>query len=326
MRLILALAVTLLTACATTVAQNKTIPISVIGEGATLAEAKNNAFQKAIEQEVGVVLLSKREVKNNKISKDEIASHSAGYVENYNILNTDQVGNTYYVTMNVYVKSSAIAERVLGVGTNAKSVDGEKMYDQFASHTNYRKTGDELMNMVLSDYPHSAFVIKNQRIDKAEVVTAVDKKRNPVFIVPFEVSYNYNFLKSLNEALKATSDKQLKGNDYQRKISVISKKPGSIMGSTDEYFINDIQRDELIKQHFVGKVYVQLIALDDNGKKLFHTCQYFHGIYDAVYQNREFTINGNEVFENELVFSFKQNHPIMKQVSSYVLTVHKGDC
>jgi hypothetical protein len=326
MRLILALAVTLLTACATTVAQNKTIPISVIGEGTTINDAKNNGFQKAIEQEVGVVLLSQKQIKNDKLSKDEIVLHSAGYIDHYTVLDTEKVNNTYYLTMDVYVKSSSIAERVLGVSNKSKSVNGEKIHDQFEVYSKYRKTGDELMKAVLEEYPHSAFIVKNQRIDSSGVVIAIDKNRNPVFIVPFEVSYNYNFLKSFNEALKATSDKEIKGHVQQRKIRVISKKPGSVWGSTDSYFINDIQRDELIKQHFVGKLYVKLIALDGAGKRLFHTCQTFAGEEDTIYLNKEFTINGNDVFENELAFTFKKNHPIMKEVSSYVLTVHKGKC
>lgn len=326
MRLIISLAVILLTACATTVAEQKTIPITVIGEGTDLIQAKNNGFQKAIEQEVGVVLLSNKEVQNSKLVKDKIITHSSGYIHDYKIHNTDKVGDIYYITMDVYVKSSAISERVLGVIKDSRNIDGEKINEQYTSYNNSRKTGDELLNLVLSDYPKSAYVVTNQLVDKDDIITVVDRDRNPVLIVPFQVTFNYNFLKSLNESLKATSDKQISGNKNQHKIVIRSKKPNSFFNDNDAYYVNDTQRAGLIKKPFYDALFIKLVGIDNDSKKLFYVCQQFKSKAPGIFEMKEYLIDGTEVYEDEVAITFKNKESLIKKINAFQLTIQKENC
>lgn len=317
------LIVTLLV-CSNAFAQS--IPITVIGEGKSITQAKNNALQKAIEQEVGVALLSRREVKNSKLTADEIITHSAGYVDDFKIDNTEIVDGVYYVTVKVWVKSSRIQERVLGATTDAKLANGDKINQQYESYNNTRVTGDDVLTTVLSSYPQHAFTVKIDKINKADILTMVDKNRNPVFVAGFEVSYNYNFLRSLNEALKLTSDNKIRNHQNQQIISIISKKPKSIFGDKDVYYVNDTQRADLIKYAFITRVHVKLTALDGSGTPLFHGCQYIAGEEDTILMNNKFTINGNQKFENEVTIIRKQSDPLIQRINSFTLTIHNGPC
>lgn len=243
------LLVVMLLVCSNVFAQS--IPITVIGEGKSITEAKNNAFQKAIEQEVGLALLSHREVKNSKLTTDEIIIHSAGYVDDFKIQSTELIDGVYYVTTKVWVKTSRIQERILGATTDAKFANGDKINQQYESYNNTRVTGDDILTTVLLNYPQHAFTVKIDKINKADILTMIDRNRNPVFVAGFEVAYNYNFLRSLNEALKLTSDNKIQNHQNQQLISIISKKPKSLFGDKDVYYINDIQRANLIDRKSV---------------------------------------------------------------------------
>jgi hypothetical protein len=318
------LLVVILLVCSNVFAQS--IPITVIGEGRDVTQAKNNAFQKAIEQEVGVALLSHREVKNSKLATDEIITHSAGYVDDFKILNTEIINGVYYATVKVWVKSSRIQERILGATTDAKFANGDKINQQYESYNNTRVSGDEVLTAVLSSYPKSAFTVKVDKINKADMLTMVDRNRNPVFVMGFEVAYNYNFIRSLNEALKLTSDNRIHNHQTQQIISVVSKKPRSIFGDKDVYYINDTQRADLIKSAFITRVHVKMTALDGAGNPLFHGCQYIAGEESTILMNNKFTLNGNEKFENEVIITRKQGDPLIQQINSFTLTIHNGPC
>lgn len=332
MRFITVLAVILLTACATSVAQNRNIPISVIGEGPTLADAKNNGFQKAIEQEVGLILLSHKEVNGNKLSKDEIILHSSGYVNDYTINKTKVIDGTYYISMDVYVKSSTISERVLGVYNNEPSnFDGEKLNDLIVSNANNKKTGDDVLISVLSDYPQYAFVIDTPSIKKQGVQVWTDINNNIVFIIPTKINYNYKFVKSLNEALKITSDTKIPNHKTQQEIIVKSIEPGSFRdligySKTDRYYINDINRANLIKQYFDTDVYLKIDALDINGKKLFHVCDEITSRNLSIYDIKSFEFYGSVEYKGNVEVKLPSTDPKIKHINSFVQTIHKGKC
>ncbi len=81
------------------------IETTSIGEGRTRQEAINNGIRVAVEQALGTMVQSDTQVTNGKLIWDRIASASAGYVKNYNILaeGKDPVTDVYKVKMAVTV-------------------------------------------------------------------------------------------------------------------------------------------------------------------------------------------------------------------------------
>ena len=57
---------------------DKTVTITVIGQGKTMEEARTNALKNSIEQVFGSFLSSKTQIINDSIYKDEILSISNG--------------------------------------------------------------------------------------------------------------------------------------------------------------------------------------------------------------------------------------------------------
>jgi len=76
-----------------------------IGEGQTRQEAINNGIRVAVEQALGTMVKSDTQVTNGKLIWDRIASASAGYVKNYNVLaeGKDPVTDVYKVKLAVDV-------------------------------------------------------------------------------------------------------------------------------------------------------------------------------------------------------------------------------
>ena len=81
------------------------IETTSIGEGRTRQEAINNGIRTAVEQALGTMVKSDTQVTDGKLIWDRIASASAGYVKNYNVLaeGKDPVSEIYKVKMAVTV-------------------------------------------------------------------------------------------------------------------------------------------------------------------------------------------------------------------------------
>jgi len=76
---------------------------TAIGEGRTRQEAINNGIRAAIEKALGTLVKSKTQVSQGKLIWDRIASASAGYVKNYDVIaeGKDPVSEQYKVKLKV---------------------------------------------------------------------------------------------------------------------------------------------------------------------------------------------------------------------------------
>jgi hypothetical protein len=92
LKVLLAVLVILLTGCGTTdnSRQHRPAPIRSTGVGSSFDEAKESAFKQAIENRIGVLVLSDREVQSYKLLKDEILTYSAGYVDDYVVVSQEK--------------------------------------------------------------------------------------------------------------------------------------------------------------------------------------------------------------------------------------------
>lgn len=256
-----------LLACSTTVANQKSVPITVVGDGINFEMAKRDAFNKAIEQEIGVVLLSRRDVKNSKLIVDEITTHSSGYVDDFKIINSEVINKRHIVTIDVWVSSSKIAERVIGKVSDTKPIEGERLYTQIQTYQQDRRSGDNLLRQVLNDYPSKAFLLS-----KRDTEIKLDKNRNTIIQVNYNLKYNYNYLTALNEVLSITHDGRMSGYRQDR-IAIVSKDPKAwLLGTTNTYYFNDSVRANMIKQRFFGEITVMATIRDNNGSVLYNYC------------------------------------------------------
>ncbi len=301
----------------------KSIPITVTGSGIDFNKAKDNAFLKAIEQEIGVIILSTRESRNFDLVKNEIVTHSAGYVDNFKVKDTQFINNQYHVTVDVWVKTSKIAERVLGKLSDTAAVPGEQLSNQYKTYMNDRATGDSLLNTVLSDYSSKAYLV-----EKGKSQFMLDKQRNALYVTEFKLRWNYNYLTALNEVLSLTEDPSSRSINQDR-IIVQSKDPAAfLLGSTNRYTFNDGVRGRIIKNKLRGTVTIMATLYDVNRKRLMTTCSYpIHMLPEHMVD--PLIIRGNEVVRGEIIVKINPNNPAFRklhEVTEVELTYTTGRC
>lgn len=211
-------------------------PIRTQGRGSTLEDAKNDAFHSAVEIKVGSAIVSEQETFNNKV-RDEIVNYSAGYVDKYNIITQSQTNNGYYVIVDVWVSSSRIQNRILGISKNPKEFDGDRIATQYQTYRYNKSNGDKLLNLILNDYPKRAY-----KVSLGNHQLKVDVYRNAVIEIPIEIRWNPNYIISLNESLALLQD----GSN-----GLLTKSPGNVitmfkdpkdlvLGTKTHYKFNDV--------------------------------------------------------------------------------------
>ena len=178
----------------------RTYYIEVLGEGRTANEARNNGFRIAVEQAVGSIIASETEVNNSRVTRDEIISYASGYVTKYEIVNQEPGGLGVKTTMKVWIKKSNIANRLLNEGSKPGDVEGSKAAVQLATLQHERAQGDRLVAIVVNDFYRLGFDLEIK-----PVVVTFDNNRAGIVTVPFTLTWNRTYLKSLQEAVKATS-------------------------------------------------------------------------------------------------------------------------
>lgn len=78
--------------------RDKTVTLTVSGQGKSSKEAKQIALRSAIEQAFGTFISSKTEILNDSLVKDEIISVSNGNIQKIEVLSDIQVADSVYVT------------------------------------------------------------------------------------------------------------------------------------------------------------------------------------------------------------------------------------
>lgn len=175
--------------------------VEVEGIGSTNAQARSNGFRLAVESALGSLISSESEVQNGQLKRDEIISYAAGFVDKFEVLETKTVQEGYGVSMKVWVRRSALADRLLATSKTAGIVDGAAASVRLQTLNQERATGDALLNAVLNDFPKRAFEVK---LNAADVIR---NNRNAQIEIPFSISWSQEYLKSLWAALAATAQK-----------------------------------------------------------------------------------------------------------------------
>lgn len=295
-------------------------PIRVTGEGKTFEEAKKNAFSNAMEYAVGAVVVTENQVQNRRLVKDDIIKHSSGYVDDYTIVNRIDESDHVTLVMDVKVKHSNIAERIINVRTASGEVQGSRLDGMYSSYMQTRQTGDSLLSTVLNDYPNKAFNVETEGVQYM-----LNINRLPVIVVQYKITWNYKYLQALNEALEQTQspkDRNLK----QDQIHVISKSPTAwLLGSTDKYYFNDHIRTDMIRNKLNKIVFVKTTLKDGAGNIIKVGCDNGR-VISGTRPNDVYVVEGNMIIEEQNERIVRTNLNKIKDITTVEVTVESTPC
>lgn len=234
--------------------------------GPDAERARQHAFRLAVEQAVGVVVLNETEVKSGKITRDEIIHHSSGYVDKFNILEQKQVGNAVQLTVEVWVSSSAISNRLLNSSSTAGVVQGSRIAVQISSLQEQRQQTDNLLNAFFRDYPTRAFDIALQ-----PVKVGFYQNRQGYLTIPFTVRWNSQYISSLTELVKTVNQFpgcQMMSGECRGAASSIAVKVNAFAPDPGAWFRDEISGDIIYKNMFSDLPVYRLVLETNNGGRI----------------------------------------------------------
>ena len=283
----------------------------VLGTGKTEEEAKLNGFKIAIQIVVGSVVVTEKEAKNNFLARDEVANYSAGYIDDYKIIDSTVTSSGYTLIMDVLVKNSKIAEQILNVSKGNAGLEGDRLSNQYKSYLNERQSGDNFVNTVLGNYPKNAF---NVKVDKVEF--KLDAYRNSILIIPYQVRMNYKWLESFRESLKVVED----GDSHSPgSIKVTVKKPDDWFGNTSTYNFNDLNRMNGVINIINDPLNILVKIVDYSGNTLYSRCMQapkFVRYNESLTSGNDATVRGQDVFDQYAQLTIGPDSPMFNKLNS----------
>lgn len=171
--------------------------VQVQGHGSDERSAREEAFRLAVNQAVGSLLLSHRHIENQEIIRNEIINYSSGHVHDFKILDRRIGTNGHVVVMDVWVRRSLIADRLLNESRDAAEIEGGRIAAQIGSLEQRRQSTEQVLESVLRDFPQRSFDVS---VGNTRVVANND--RTYWLIVPVNVRLAQSYITSMAEALK----------------------------------------------------------------------------------------------------------------------------
>jgi hypothetical protein len=315
MRYLIALAVLALSACASNPNNIKTsAPVKeqtqftqVEGVGSTPELALQDAFKRAIEKVVGDIVVSTNESRNDRLVRKDILTHSAGYVDNYEVIKEVQYTDGWHVHAVVYIKSSRIANRILGGVGSTDTLQGDRMATQHSTYLNERNTGDKLVKEVLGSFPKNAFVVTRK-----DAQFQLRSDRAAVLVVSYNMKWNKNYVKALNETMAVLQDGKNTSIAQQRFFIQSIPIGSSWLGRTDAYYFNDAVRANKIREYMSNGQAVRASVVDDAGRILFASCantQWMADFKDTYHINQDSHYRTSDEVNDTIQIAFPPNSP-----------------
>lgn len=246
--------------------------IEVAGDGSSVDQARNNGFRLAVEQALGTLISSETEVQNGKIVRDEIISYASGYVDRFEIVSQQKTKTGFRVAMRVWVKKSALSDRLLNRSLKTGEVDGARASVQLQTLNQERATGDRLLQQVLNDFPKRAFDIEFKSTD------VIRQNRASQMEISFRLMWNKDYLRSLWTALDAIS---YRGPNV---VSTIGVNSGSMFGFGGQARFDDMQKLRMVASTFIGTTPAVLATVRGQNSQILYSACFFYQELDHFHR------------------------------------------
>ena len=187
--------------------------VDVVSEGVTAEQARLEGFRTAVNQAVGSVVATQTQTQNQRLTRDEIINYSSGFVDRFEILEQQSIGNGVRLKMRVWVAESRLAQRLLGQSYDSQQVPGDRIGTQIETLLDERQQGDRLIQAVMKDYPHRAFAVKVGRS-----TVKFDDYRRAIIVTDVTIRWDSRWVDAVYDILNRTRDPAKHAWVYQQAV------------------------------------------------------------------------------------------------------------
>jgi len=126
--------------------------VCVTGAGATPQEAEHNAFVKAVEMTVGVLVDAETVVENDELIKDKVLTHSKGFVEKFEVLRSYQADHLHYADIWARVAVTRLHGTLREPDVAVIPIDGRLAWNQIMMDVRNAENAAEMVSKVLAGH------------------------------------------------------------------------------------------------------------------------------------------------------------------------------
>lgn len=271
------------------------------GEGPTVEHAKEAALKSAIDQTVGVLVLSDQTVSDGKALRNETSTHRSAYVSEIDIVESVKLGaGKHRVTLWAKVTRSNLAYRSIKPAENGRAVDTAAAVDQLKALLAYKEDGDRVLRSTLSNYPSNAFsvTLENTSLE-------VDANRQSHLKLLLRIEWRPLYVEALREAAellsvdrshcnRLTAELMLRGVDWNSpgprdrqgnplpvtglcgeygNLLLIRREKGKTLDQVYGYSFDDVPRLSLLEKTFGQPLWLRLELESAEGRAAESFCQ-----------------------------------------------------
>jgi hypothetical protein len=212
--------------------------------------------------------MAERQSKNDVLTRDEILSHSSGFIDEYKILNTVNNSSGCTVKISATVSPSMVNKYIFNDAKDSNPANGDKVNTKVNTFLDAKNRSDAMIDGLFIDYVNRAYKVKQESI-KYET----DSFRNTSMVVTFEVSWNSDFLKALDYTLGKLEDKCSGNCSRTPKFNLKYVPDGSIIPRMPHFFFADMQTPTKVNDLLIGECRfpwkVQVNVYGSNDKLLY---------------------------------------------------------
>lgn len=273
---------------------------------ATEREAREQAFMLAVDMAVGSLMVTSTDIRNGEVTRRDIVNYSSGYIHEFAVVSRRSTPQGIEVTVDVWVKKSSIADRLLSESRGTNQFDNDKLVSQHQSVVREREQGDRLLEQVLSDYPRRAFDVQVQAIR-----TRLGSRRELIYEVELGLAWSVNYLRALHEAVDATAVARNVGHcltarcPWQHVMQIKYRPTGDFFISGTVVAFDDEIRVKLFERYFnYANPHIMVRLHDGYGRTAYQGCfQHAHLTWTNYLPSRRF-VNwslGRSVIDGQLI-------------------------
>lgn len=283
--------------------------VRVRSGGVDETQAREQGFKLAVNKAIGSIVVSESVVENHEVVRNDIINYSSGYVSDFKIRSTTAENGLIFVDMDVWVKRSRLADRLLAQSNSAGKIDSDKVAVRYQSLLQERSQGDRLLGAVMQDFPRLAF-----RIEQGQHRIQMSSDRTLNLELLFKISWNREYLESLRETVTAVSQNSSAGSCLGRFAQpcdhlgyvVIKGRPGP-NGWTRTMALDDLNKMKILHSNLIDSRPVMLVSVTNQAGQTVHK-----GCYRTTHLDN---ITEGEVIGDRLIEIMPNGY----QINGYVL-------
>jgi hypothetical protein len=239
--------------------------ISVMSEGtgATRESATTNALIAAANQAVGVLVVSNKQVSDDRLVTNEIFQQTSGIVNKYEVLVCYKEDLLYTCQIRAQVSTTPLLEVLQAKGGKQFTVDGESEYAKQLTYSRNVYAAGKLLEKALEGSHDVGLSVKSQKISIRPTVKEASK-----VVIQARVGVDDDYLRYLGQIAKRAAGTA--GDGRKVVIEIPGERTWTLMNETFELHRND----PYLSLHMLGK----------DGQELLQQCGRFDRGFLAYYQ------------------------------------------